>query len=69
MTSNQGQTETNDIQTTTDDVEGHRIAPFIEDYKDDAMGLRRSTDDVEGHRVAPFTDDADDDVEGHMINR
>ena len=51
MTSNQGQTETNDIQTTTDDVEGHRIAPFIEDYKDDAMGLRRSADDdVEGHR-------------------
>ena len=71
MTSNQGQTETNDIQSTTDDVEGHRIASFIEDYKADAMGLRRSAeDDVEGHRVAPFTDEGDeDDVAGHKINR
>ena len=41
MTSNQGQTETNDIQTTTDDVEGHRIAPFTDD----------ADDDVEGHKI------------------
>ncbi len=69
MTSNQGQTETNDIQSTTDDVEGHRIASFIEDYKDEALGLRRSDDDVEGHLRVPFTDETDDDVEGHKINR
>ncbi len=64
MTLDQGQTETNDIQDIddveghkraapltddgNDDVEGHRIASFVEDYKDDALGLRRSPDDLQG---------------------
>ncbi len=43
MTLTQGRTETNDTQATIDDVEGHRIAPFVEDYKDDALGRRRRT--------------------------
>ena len=51
MTTNE--TKATEVQPTTDDVEGHRIAPFIEDYKDDASGLRRSVEDVEGHLRAP----------------
>jgi predicted GTPase len=44
----------------TDDVEGHRIAMFIEDQKDSALGpLPTAADDP-----AP---DAADDVEGHRI--
>ena len=80
MTLDQGQTETNDIQDIddveghkraapltddgNDDVEGHRIASFVEDYKDDALGLRRSPDDLQGRRP-PFVDEAEEDVEGH----
>jgi len=69
MTSNQAHTGTNPIQTTADDVEGHRIAAFIEDYKDAAMTPAQPTDDVEGHLRMPFIDDeTDEDVEGHARN-
>ena len=66
MTTNE--TKATEVQPTTDDVEGHRIAPFIEDYKDDASGLRRSVEDVEGHVRAPFADEGVEDVEGRNLN-
>ena len=65
MTLTQGRTETNDTQATIDDVEGHRIAPFVEDYKDDALGRRRSPDDIQGRRRLPFVDETDEVIDGH----
>jgi phosphoribosyl 1,2-cyclic phosphodiesterase len=63
MTTNQSQPTA--TQTGTDDVEGHRIAPFIEDHRDATTGPLQPSDDVQGHLRRPFTDDAEDDVEGH----
>jgi len=67
-----------DVTESIDDVEGHRVAMFIEDQKDSALGaLPTATDDpapepgddVEGHRLlwATGEPEPEDDVEAHMI--
>lgn len=62
----------------TDDVEGHRVAMFIEDQRDSALGAlptadddtkAEPADDVEGNMMLRATGEpeSEDDVEGHMI--
>ena len=48
MTLTQDRTETNDTRATIEDVEGHPITPFVEDYKNGDLDRRRSPDDIQG---------------------
>lgn len=77
MFSNVGPTHPKAAEADVDDVEGHRIAMFVEKEKDALLGTLPTGDDAAAepaedvHADLASTDDtrdgAEDDVEGHVI--
>lgn len=70
MFNNLGPTHPKAAEAPVDDVEGHRVAMFVEDQKDAAIGaLPTTVDDATAadDGVDSITDDEGDDVQGAIM--